>query len=71
MEQAWPGGLAGALSGPNLARELMAGFAAARVIATEDAERWPLFARFYQRVVEHPVVAPLLQAEAKALGLSR
>ena len=36
-----------------------------------DAERWPLFARFYQRVVEHPVVAPLLQAEAKALGLSR
>lgn len=34
-----------------------------------DAERWPGFARFYQRVVSHPVVAPLLQAEARMLGL--
>ena len=36
-----------------------------------DAERWPGFARFYQRVVEHPIVSPLLDAEAKALGLPR
>ena len=35
-----------------------------------DAERWPGVARFYERVVSHPVVAPLLQAEAKMLGLA-
>ena len=35
-----------------------------------DSERWPRFAGFYRRVVSHPVVAPLLEAEAKLLGLS-
>ena len=36
-----------------------------------DAGRWPGFAGFYGRVVEHPVVAPLLEADVKALGLAR
>ncbi|MBW2940591.1 glutathione S-transferase family protein [Zhongshania aquimaris] len=34
-----------------------------------DAARWPLFAAFIKRVKSHPVVAPLLAAEAAILGL--
>lgn len=44
-----------------------AGYAGYKV----DAERWPGFAAFYRRVVEHPVMAPLLEADVKSLGLSR
>jgi glutathione S-transferase len=35
-----------------------------------DAGRWPKFAAFAQRVRAHEVIAPLLAAEAKMLGLS-
>jgi glutathione S-transferase len=35
-----------------------------------DPERWPRFAAFAKRVLSHPSVAPLLEAEAKMLGLS-
>jgi glycerol-3-phosphate dehydrogenase (NAD(P)+) len=38
IREVLPDHRAGALSGPNLAREIMAGFAAASVIAVEDAE---------------------------------
>lgn len=34
-----------------------------------DSERWPALAAFVQRVREHPVIADLLAAEAKLLGL--
>ncbi|MDG1388699.1 MAG: glutathione S-transferase family protein [Halioglobus sp.] len=34
-----------------------------------DPERWPQFAAFCARVRAHEIVAPLLQAEAKMLGL--
>ncbi|WP_295875080.1 glutathione S-transferase family protein [uncultured Zhongshania sp.] len=34
-----------------------------------DAARWPLFAALIKRVKSHPVVAPLLAAEAAILGL--
>lgn len=37
---------------------------------TIDAERWPNAAAFVQRITAHSTVAPLLVAEAKALGLS-
>ncbi len=35
---------------------------------TIDAERWPKAAAFVQRFKAHTAVAPLLAAEAKALG---
>lgn len=35
-----------------------------------DPERWPKFAAFAGRVTGHEVVAPLLEAEARMLGLS-
>ena len=35
-----------------------------------DPERWPKFAGFAGRVTGHEVVAPLLEAEARMLGLS-
>jgi len=34
-----------------------------------DADRWPKFAAFNERVRAHPVVAAILEAEAKAMGL--
>ncbi|WP_269620977.1 glutathione S-transferase family protein [Zhongshania sp. BJYM1] len=34
-----------------------------------DAARWPLFSAFINRVKAHPIVAPLLVAEAAILGL--
>ncbi|RLQ22635.1 glutathione S-transferase family protein [Seongchinamella sediminis] len=37
---------------------------------TVDSERWPGFSAFYRRVVSHAVMAPLLEADAKALGLA-
>ncbi|MEP5569300.1 MAG: glutathione S-transferase family protein [Halioglobus sp.] len=35
-----------------------------------DAEQWPKFAAFIARVKGHEIVVPLLEAEAKMLGLS-
>ena len=35
-----------------------------------DAERWPLFANFVERIKSHPLVKPLLAAEASMLGLA-
>ncbi|MFT4615458.1 MAG: glutathione S-transferase [Bacteroidia bacterium] len=35
-----------------------------------DAQTWPKYAAFVQRVKSHPEVDAILQAEAKALGLS-
>lgn len=37
---------------------------------TIDAERWPKFANFSERVKAHSVVAGILEAEAKAMGFS-
>lgn len=34
-----------------------------------DAARWPLFSAFINRVKAHPIVAPLLAAEAAIIGL--
>lgn len=33
-----------------------------------DAERWPKFAEFSERVKSHPAMAAILEAEAKAMG---
>ena len=35
---------------------------------TVDAEKWPRLAAFNKRVKSHSILAPLLEAEAKALG---
>lgn len=35
-----------------------------------DAQRWPKFAAFSERVKSHPVMADILAAEAKAMGLN-
>lgn len=37
---------------------------------TIDADRWPAFAAFSERVKAHPVVANILEAEAKAMGMN-
>ena len=34
-----------------------------------DADRWPRFSKFKARIKAHPVVSPLLKAEAAMLGL--
>jgi len=36
-----------------------------------DAERWPKFAAFAERVKAQPQVAEILDAEAKALGINQ
>ena len=36
-----------------------------------DAGRWPLTAKFLERVKSHSAVAPLLAVEAKMLGLNK
>ena len=36
-----------------------------------DALRWPLLARFIQRVKSHPAISPLLTTEAQMLGLAQ
>jgi len=37
---------------------------------TVDAERWPTLAAFIERVKAHPVMAPILKAEANMMGLA-